>query len=152
MADLVRYDATASRVWDQELGRGAIAGLAGGVIMGVLMGTMGMLPMVASLVRSDNAVVGFIVHMVISAAIGVIYGAAVGNLPLVREFGPAAVAGAIYGVIWWILGPLVIMPLLLGMGLQVGMAFSPPMLMSLMGHILYGLVTTLAFAALARRA
>jgi hypothetical protein len=149
---MVHHDATASRAWSHELSRGAVAGLVSGVIMGMLMGMMGMLPVVAGLVRSDNAVVGFLVHMVISAVIGGIYGAAVGNVPFVREFGPAAVAGVAYGVIWWLLGPLVIMPVLLGMGLQVGMAFSPPMLMSLMGHILYGMVTTLAFAALTRRA
>jgi uncharacterized membrane protein YdjX (TVP38/TMEM64 family) len=38
------------------------------------------------------------------------------------------------------------MPTLMGMGPQFGMAFSPMMLLSLMGHLLYGLVTGLAYA------
>lgn len=152
MAHLMQHDVTDARGWSREVSRGAAAGLAGGAVMGVLMGMMGMLPMVAGLVRSDSAVTGLVVHLIISAIIGGIYGGAVINLPLVRAFGPATVAGAIYGVIWWILGPLMIMPLLMGMGLQLGMAFSPPMVMSLLSHILYGVVTTLVFAVLARRA
>ena len=42
------------------------------------------------------------------------------------------------------------MPLLLGMGLQFGMAFLPPMLMSLMGHLIYSLLTGLVYVAYVR--
>src|SRR3990172_3805496 len=58
---------------------GAIAGLAGGVVFGMIMGMMGMLPMVGMLIRQENAVIGFIVHMVISAFIGAIYGLVAGR-------------------------------------------------------------------------
>ncbi|MHA7277937.1 hypothetical protein ACX80O_15690, partial [Arthrobacter sp. Hz1] len=44
---------------------GVIGGLAGGAVFGVLMAVMGMLPMIASLVGSDSAVIGLGVHLVI---------------------------------------------------------------------------------------
>jgi hypothetical protein len=39
----------------------------------------------------------------------------------------------------------------MGMGPQFGMALSMPMIMSLIGHLVYGVATGLAFPALARR-
>ena len=56
-----------------------------------------------------------------------------------------------YGVIWWILGPLLIMPIMMGMGPQLGMALSMPMLMSLVGHVTYGVVAGLAYPVMVRR-
>lgn len=41
---------------------GIWSGLAGGAIFGIMMGMMGMLPMVAMLVGRESATVGFIVH------------------------------------------------------------------------------------------
>jgi hypothetical protein len=39
----------------------------------------------------------------------------------------------------------------MGMGPQFGMALSMPMLMSLVGHLFYGVVTGLAYPMVARR-
>jgi uncharacterized membrane protein YagU involved in acid resistance len=133
----------------QRLLWGAVAGLAGGVVFGVMMGMMGMLSMVAGLVGSSSAVVGAVVHMVISAIIGAGFGLVAGGMS--ESYGPAAVAGLVYGAAWWVLGPLLIMPSLMGMGPQLGTAFAPPMLMSLLGHLLYGLVTGAAYAFLIGR-
>lgn len=117
---------------------GVIGGLAGGVVFGMMMAVMGMLPTIAGLVGSSSAAVGFLVHMVISAAIG----AGFAFLPALAQpsFGSGLLWGIVYGAIWWVLGPLVIMPVMMGMGLQLTMAFTGPMLTSLMGHMIYGLV------------
>ena len=128
---------------------GALAGLVGGVLFGIMMGVMGMLPMVAMLVGSQDGTVGFIVHLVISAIIGVGFGLAFGERA--ATFGRGVVWGAVYGFVWWILGPLLIMPILLGMGPQLGTAFAPPTLMSLVGHLVYGLAAGLAYPFVARR-
>ena len=48
--------------------QGAIAGLVGGVVFGIMMAMMGMLPMVGMLIGVESAVVGFIVHLAISAS------------------------------------------------------------------------------------
>jgi len=68
-----------------------------------------------------------------------------------RTFGRAALWGGAYGIVWWVLGPLVIMPLMMGMGLQFANALSGPMLMSLMGHLVYGVVAGLGFAWIIQR-
>lgn len=127
---------------------GGIAGLGGGVVFGMLMAMMGMLPMIAMLVRSQNPFVGFIVHMVISAGIGGFYGLVAGRLP--KTAGTAIVAGAANGMVWWVLGVLILMPLFLGMTqmiLQVGQT----QWFSLMGHMIYGVVTGLLFIPLSKR-
>lgn len=122
---------------------GAVGGIAGGLVFGILMAMMGMLPMIAGLVGSQSAVVGFLVHMAISLFIGVTFGLLFGERS--QTYAAGVGWGLLYGLVWWVLGPLVIMPLMLGMGLQFGAAFTGPMLQSLMGHLLYGAVTGLVF-------
>jgi uncharacterized membrane protein YagU involved in acid resistance len=127
---------------------GAIAGLVGGAVFGMMMALMGMLPMVAMLVGSESAVVGFMVHMAISAFIGAVYGAVASRLP--KSTGVAIGAGAINGVIWWVLGALIMMPLMLGMGDMV-FVIGGDQWMSLVGHLIFGVVTGLVFLALSKR-
>jgi uncharacterized membrane protein YagU involved in acid resistance len=127
----------------QRIIGGVIGGVAGGLVFGAWMAMMGMLPMVASVVGSQSAVIGFLYHMfnsvIIGAGFGLIFGA------FSRTYGQGALWGLVYGVIWWVLGPMILMPLLLGMPLQFGAAFTPPMLMSLVGHLAYGLITGLVY-------
>jgi uncharacterized membrane protein YagU involved in acid resistance len=129
-------------------GQGAIGGLAGGLVFAVMMAMGGMLPMVGMLVGVDNSVVGFIVHMAISAFIGALYGLVAGRFP--PTSGNAIIGGLINGVFWWVLGALVLMPLFLGMNEMI-FVIGQPQWMSLVGHILYGVVTAFAFNVLAKR-
>lgn len=111
-----------------------------------MMQAMGMLSMVAGLVGQDSAAVGWVVHLAISAAIGAGYGLTFGQLP--HSWGRGAAYGVIYGAIWWVLGPLLIMPLLMGMPpLQVGTM----QVMSLVGHLMFGVVTGAVFHGLVRK-
>lgn len=61
-----------------RLANGALAGIVG-VVFGMLMAMMGMLPMVGMLVGVENAAVGFGVHLVNSAIIGAIFGFLTGS-------------------------------------------------------------------------
>lgn len=129
---------------------GIYGGLVGGVVFGVLMGMMGMLPMVAGLAGSSSAIVGLAVHLVISAVIGAGYAVALGRIATTRR---AAVAtGLGYGALWWLLGPLTLMPLLTGMGpgASWNAAAAAAALPSLIGHLIYGGVLGGAFAWLER--
>lgn len=126
---------------------GVLAGLAGGLVFGALMAMMGMLPMVAMLVGSTSAVVGAVVHLVISAGLGALFALVVPSL----STGMMAVAGAVYGVVWWVLGPLLIMPTLLGTT-QMIFTVDSAALMSLVGHVLFGVVAAGVLLALRRRA
>lgn len=117
--------------------KGIAAGLVGGSIFGVQMAVGGMLPMIASMVGSESVVIGFILHLIISAFIGATFGVIATRVPgsdLVQ-----LAAGAIYGIIWWVLGALIIMPLVLGMGEMV-LVVGEMQLMSLIGHVIFGIV------------
>ena len=127
---------------------GAIAGLGGGLVFGIMMGMMGMLPMVGMLVRQENAIVGFIVHMIISAFIGATFGVIAARLP--SGWATAIIGGGVYGIVWWVLGALLMMPLMLGMT-QMVFVIGGPQWMSLMGHVIYGVVTGILFVPLSRR-
>ena len=127
---------------------GVVGGLVGGVVFGVLMTMRDMMPMVAQLVGSDAVGVGWLVHLFNSALFGAIFAVLFGRLA--QSFGPAITIGLVYGVAWWVLGALVIMPAWLGMSemiFQVGQ----DQWWSLVGHLLYGLLLGVVFVLLHRR-
>lgn len=131
----------ATRTGSNTMTIGVLAGLAGGIVFGMMMLMMGSLAMIAKMIGSDSTLVGFLIHLMISAVFGAAYGLfakkAVTN-------GSAVLFGMGYGVILWIVGPLLMMPLMMGMPSMVfhieGMQW-----MSLMGHIIYGVATALVF-------
>jgi uncharacterized membrane protein YagU involved in acid resistance len=113
---------------------GVAGGVAGGIVFGILMAMMGMLPMVAGLVGSDAPAIGFLVHIVISILIGLGLTVLFGNL-LLHGYVRGLIVGLGYGAVWWVLGGLLSMPLLLGMA---PFMFDAGTLWSLVGHLLYG--------------
>ena len=123
---------------------GVYAGLAGGVVFGVMMALMGMLPMVGQMVGQPSAIVGFLVHLVISAIIGASFAVILG--PFTNSTGSGLRNGLIYGAIWWVLGPLTLMPLGLGMGVTWNLAAASAMLPSLVGHLDYGAILGFGYA------
>jgi len=141
-------DGTREYPFSKLAGAGALAGLVGGVLFGAMMAIMGMLPMVGMLIGVENSLVGFLVHMLISAALGVAYGVVAGRLSL--GSGAIFVSGLVYGFIWWVLGALILMPLMLGMNSMV-LAIGQTQWMSLIGHLLYGVVAALVFFSLRDR-
>ncbi len=129
---------------------GVMGGLLGGLVFGALMGAMGMLPMVGQLVGLPTSVAGFFVHMVIASIIGGGY-ALISRLAA-RTLRSGIHTGIAYGFFWWFLGPLTLMPLLLGEGWGVSwtvkaMENGVP---SLVGHLLFGLVLGASYARLTR--
>lgn len=142
-----------------KLAAGALAGLAGGVVFGLMMqmmsaptpdgGKMPMMAMVAMVVRSDSMAVGWLYHLFNSAVIGALFGAVLGGR--VRNNASGIGLGAGWGFVWWILGGLILMPMLLGMTAFAPLQMAPmrPVAMgSLMGHLLFGMITGFVFARL----
>ena len=117
---------------------GVYGGLIAGLVFGIMMGMMGMLGMVAKVVRSDSVVVGFIYHMFNSAVIGALFVPLFGRLS--SDKGRGIAFGLVYGVIWWFLGPLILMPLSLGMGIMLSAEGMKMALPSLGGHLIYGAI------------
>jgi uncharacterized membrane protein YagU involved in acid resistance len=131
----------ATAAWSARAIPGVAGGVAGGVVFGMLMQMMGMLPMVAMLVGSKSPAVGWIVHLAISGFIGATYALLLGRWA--TSPGASAALGVGYGLVWWVLGPLLIMPARLGMDLFM---FNAMTRQSLMGHLVYGLVLGLVYA------
>ena len=136
----------------RELKLGAYGGLAGGLLFGAMMGMMGMLPMIGSMVGQPTAGAGFVVHMVNSVIIGAGFAVVLGRF--VSGTPSGAGLGLAYGGAWWILGPLTFMPLFMGMGFGVNWnaAAAVAMLPSLVGHLMYGGVLGLVYTWLRHRA
>lgn len=138
--------ATPTPTMGRKISAGVIGGIAGGLVFGALMAMMGMLPMIAMMVGSTSAVVGFVVHLVISILIGLGLTILLGSALL--SYGRGAILGLLYGGLWWVLGPLLIMPMMMGMPVFVVDAAA---LWSLMGHLIYGLVLGLTAVAVLNR-
>jgi hypothetical protein len=139
----------------------AVAGLGAGVVFGMMMqmmsaptpdgGRVPMMAMVASVVRSDSIFVGWLYHLFNSALIGAIFGLLLGAR--VENYGSGLLWGGLYGVVWWILGGLILMPLLLGMPIFAPLMMAPmrPVAWgSFVGHLLYGLILGAGFVWLSK--
>jgi len=144
-----------------EIANGIVAGLIGGIIFGIMMqmmtaptpegGQMPMMAMVAKVVRSDSVAIGWLYHLFNSAVIGGIFGWLLGTRS--HTFGAGLGWGAVYGFAWWIIGGLILMPLLLGMPPFAPLQMAPmrPVAMgSLAGHLIYGVVLGGGLAILTR--
>ena len=129
--------------------RGAVAGLIGGLLFTIVMLQIGFLSTVASLIGQESSVVGFLVHLVVANIIGVGYG-----LLFVRQSndtGSALGWGVAYGVLWWLTGPLTMLPLLLGDTPRWTVEAAADAYPALIGHMAYGLVLGLVFFRLESR-
>jgi uncharacterized membrane protein YagU involved in acid resistance len=144
------------------VGAGIVGGLIAGIVFGMMMtmmtaptpagGRMPMMGMVAQIVGSTSLAVGWAYHLFNSAVIGGIFGWLLGGRA--HAWGAGLGWGALYGAAWWILGGLILMPVLLGMP-----AFAPLMMPemrpvaigSLIGHLVFGLILGAGVVALRRQ-
>lgn len=127
---------------------GILGGMAGGLVFGITMHLMGMMPMIAKMAGSESVAVGWFIHIIISAVIGAFYVWWFGKQT--SSYGRGILFGMIHGMIWWIIGALTIMPLILGMAVQYSEALSEMSLMSLMGHLIYGVILGLIYYQLTK--
>jgi hypothetical protein len=140
-----------------KVGASVMGGLTGGVVFGLMMqmmaaptpdgGAMPMMAMIGQIIGSPTVGAGWAYHLFNSAVIGALFGWLLGDR--VHGYGSALGWGAVYGFAWWVLGGLVLMPVLLGMPAFAPLTM-PPMRMvalgSLIGHLVYGSILGAAFA------
>ncbi|MEX0788577.1 MAG: hypothetical protein WD040_07245 [Anaerolineales bacterium] len=145
-----------------RLRNGIVAGLMAGIPFGVAMqmmsaptpdgGAIPMMIMVAMVVRSQSVVIGWTYHLFNSAVIGAIFAGLLGRRA--QTYAGSLVWGSLYGIAWWVLGGLVLMPLLLGMPAFAPLAMADMRSVaigSLVGHVMYGLILGLAYVWLEAR-
>ncbi|MCY3782126.1 MAG: hypothetical protein OXG78_17565 [Chloroflexi bacterium] len=127
-----------------DMRRGVVPGVIAGYIFLAYAGS-GMQDMVGSMISAD-AFVGFILHIIISIVIGALYtGVFMQYVNLGNPLVNIVVGGLIYGLIWWIIGGNIIMPVVAG-GDVLALTIGP----SFYGHIIFGHV--LAFLVVLRDA
>src|SRR6267378_632266 len=133
----------------RSLGWGASAGLLGGLAAMPVMIATGVLPKVAGVDSTLLGLRGVFIHLSVSAAIGMTYGL------LFRDEasapGDATTWGCLFGLIWWYLGPMTLLPLLLTGVCDWSTDAAAALLPSLLGHLIYGAVTALIFFLFDRR-
>jgi uncharacterized membrane protein YagU involved in acid resistance len=128
---------------------GALASVLGGLLFSIIMVATGILPQVAALIRGSSPLAGFAVHLVISVLIGMSYGLLFAHES--ADAGSSLAWGMLYGLAWWFLGPLTLMPILLGHTVTWTMQAADLLLPSLLGHLIYGAATGLMFFWLERQ-
>ena len=115
------------------------------VLAGVIAGVTG--GMVAGLLATPPQ--GWLFHLLVSGVLGLLFGLWFGVR--VRTAGSALMWGQAYGMLWWLLGPLTLVPLVAGRGLQ----WTVPALQESFPHLLalmvgFGAVLGLAMYGLGR--
>ena len=130
---------------------GAAAGLVGGIGFGMWMSVSrpmadtAMITMVAGLLGSANAFVGWLIHLAIALFAGVGFGILPGQYA--QKLAPAVVLGLAYGAVWWTVGALWIMPANMGMPV---FEWNDVTSSSLGGHLLFGLLAGLTYSGIAQ--
>jgi hypothetical protein len=133
----------------RSLGWGALAGLAGGVAASPVLLATGVIPKVAGIGAGFPGIKALLIHLTVSALIGMSYGL------LFRNEGSSLSVGVpwgcVFGLIWWYVGPMTIEPLLLTGECDWSSNAASALLPSSIGHLLYGAVTATVFLLLEHR-
>lgn len=128
----------------RALTAGGLAGVIGGWAFSLWMAKVNFFPLIAGLVNSNSPGVGLLLHFVIALIIGASFGLLFQRD--VRGLGSCLGWGLGYGIFWWFLGPLTILPLWQGHAPDWGFAHAQELFGSLVGHIVYGLLVGVAYA------
>lgn len=109
-----------SPVWS-----GALAGLVAGFLSGIVLQQMWILtPLPLMFGRPPGVGTGWIIHLAIAVLFGIIFGAVFGAVLRGEDprLGATLVSGAVTGAAVWAIGPLFLIPILLGLPPQFGLA------------------------------
>ena len=133
----------------QSLGWGALAGFIGGIVSSPIMLQTGVLSKVAGLDTSLTNLHGLILHLLVSALIGMSFGLLFRNES--PNLGSGVAWGWLFGLMWWYLGPLTLLPLMLTGVCDWSTDAASALLPSLIGHLIFGAVTAYVFLRLENR-
>lgn len=143
---------TTMRALPMNLVAGAAAGVVAGIPLGIIMQVRdadpAMMPgikvidLVGDLIASPSTGLGWLIHLFNSALFGAVFVLLFSRW--LTQRGPAMVLGLLYGVAWWVVGALWIMPAWLGMDAMV-FEVGANQWWSLVGHLIYGLLLVVGY-------
>jgi NADH dehydrogenase len=125
---------------------GAAAGLVGGLAFGWALQANDMMADSLGLIGLTTLGGGTVVHFLISALVGAGFGVIFGQPG--ESFAATISSGVLYGLLWWVLGPLTLAPLLMGHWPTWALSEAGTAFFNVVGHALYGGVLGLSFHAL----
>jgi hypothetical protein len=128
---------------------GAFAGLVGGLVSSPVMFATGIFLGIAGLDTRFIGARGLLMHLIVSAAIGMTYGLLFRNEA--PSFGLGLPWGFLFGLIWWYVGPLTLLPLMLTGAFDWRASTASALLPSLIGHLIYGGATAFVFLVMERQ-
>ncbi len=127
---------------------GGLAGIAGGWVFGRWMEQVNFYALIASLVGSTSNLAGDALHYLFAAFVGANFGILFQRD--LRGYGSSMAWGMAYGIFWWFLGPLTILPLGLGKPLDWSYIHASAEFGPLIGHIVTGVIIGLIYFMLDR--
>ena len=117
---------------------GGLAGILGGWAFGQWMAKVNHFPLIAGLIHLSSRNAGVALHFVFAFIIGASFGLLFQRD--VRGYGSCLGWGLGYGIFWWFLGPMTLMPLWQGRSLDWSYQHGQELYGSLVGHVVYGLI------------
>lgn len=135
--------------WSRAIIVGGFAGTLGGLLFGRWVASGDYFPLLAGygeLSVSRSAII--LLHFGIALFIGVTFGLLFQRD--VRGYGSCMGWGLGYGILWWFLGQLTLLPLAAHRPLDWSADHGAAVFGSLVGHILYGLILGITYATLDR--
>jgi hypothetical protein len=127
---------------------GGLAGILGGVAFGQWMAKVNHFPLIAGLIHLSSRNAGVALHFVFAFIIGASFGLLFQRD--VRGYGSCLGWGFGYGIFWWFLGPITLMLLWQGRRLDWSYQHGQELFGSLVGHVVYGLIVGIIYAAVDR--
>ena len=134
--------------WSRAVVVGGLAGIVGGWAFGQWMAKVDHFPLIAGLIHLSSRNAGVALHFVFAFIIGASFGLLFQRD--VRGYGSCLGWGLGYGIFWWFLGPMTITPLWQWRSLDWSYYHGQELFGSLVGHIVYGLIVGVLYAAVDR--
>ena len=127
----------------RETATGAVAGLLGGLVFTAAMLDQGLGMGQAGLFGASASGTGAAIHLPLAAVAGAAFGLLVGYRP--NAYAAATTLGVVFGLLLWIVGPLTLRPIAEGLRPSWSVEQATAAFPSLIGHLVYGAVTGVAF-------
>ena len=128
----------------RALATGAVAGVLGGFLFGRWMESESFFPLIAGALHCDVRFVAISAHYLVAIAVGISFA-----FLFQRDLygtGSSMAWGVVYGLLWWMLGPLTLVRIASGEPVVWTAAAARGSFASLIAHLFYGLIVGIVYS------